>query len=133
MNAVCGTPRLVRDGIAGHEAFEEGLKNKRFINGALPRTAIGNNKNKTKLFLVAVPGSKKQDGTIGASLTQLADIMEYIGCYDAQNLDGGGSTNMVVASNNVINPALSRKLSVSIAAVKLKKEKPQSKLKRQGR
>jgi len=82
---------------------------------------------------VAVPGSRRSDGTIGASLSQLADIMEYIGCYDAQNLDGGGSTNMVVGRNNVINPSNSRRLSVGIAAVKLKKDKPKSSLQRQRR
>ncbi|MCL2040290.1 MAG: phosphodiester glycosidase family protein [Bacteroidetes bacterium] len=129
INAVCGPPRLVRDGIARPETSEEDIYRKKFINPALPRTAIGYNKNKTKLFLVAVPGSNKQDGTIGASLFQLADIMEYIGCYNAHNLDGGGSTNMVIGEQNVINPAASRKLSVGIAAIKLKIEK-QTKLQR---
>ena len=128
INAVCGPPRLVRDGIARPETSEELIYRKKFINGALPRTAIGYDKNKTKVFLVAVSGSSKQDGTIGASLSQLADIMEYIGCYDAQNLDGGGSTNMVVGEQNVINPGASRKVSVGIAAIKLKIEKQQMKL-----
>jgi exopolysaccharide biosynthesis protein len=123
----------VRDGVAGHEAYEEGSVSKRFINGALQRSAIGYNKNKTKLFLVTVPGAKKQEGTIGASLTQLADIMEYIGCYSALNLDGGGSTNMVVDGINVINPGASRRLSVSVAAVKLKHEKSKAKLPRKRR
>ena len=123
MNSVCGPPRLVRDGVARPETSEEDIYRKKFINPALPRSAIGYDKNKTKLFLVAVPGSNKQDGTIGASLFQLADIMEYIGCYNAHNLDGGGSTNMVVGGQNVINPVASRKLSVGIAAVKLKIEK----------
>jgi hypothetical protein len=128
MNAICGPPRLVRDGIARPETSEELIYRKKFINGALPRSAIGYDKNKTKFFLVAVSGNSRQDGTIGASLLQLADIMEYIGCYAAQNLDGGGSTNMVVGNQNVINPGASRRISVGIAAVKLKTEKPQIKL-----
>jgi hypothetical protein len=126
-NAVCGTPRLVRDGIARHEAYEEGSKKKQFINGALPRTAIGYNKEKTKFFMVAVTG-KKQDGAIGASLSQMAEIMEYIGCYSAQNLDGGGSTNMVISNDNIINPGGSRKLSVALAAINYKQERASTKL-----
>ena len=114
----------------GHEAYDEGSVKKRFINGALPRSAIGYNKDKTKLFLVAVPAGRKQEGTVGASLTQLADIMEYIGCYAAHNLDGGGSTNMVIGENNVINPTTSRRLSVAIAAVTLKQENSKAKLPR---
>ncbi|MDR0927120.1 MAG: phosphodiester glycosidase family protein [Ignavibacteria bacterium] len=123
-NAVCGIPRLVRDGIARHEAYEEGSVSKRFINGALPRSAIGYNKDKSKVFLVSVTGNKA-DGTTGASLAQLAEIMEYIGCYTAQNLDGGGSTNMVVCGDNIINPTTSRRVSVALSAVKLKHEKVQ--------
>lgn len=122
INSVCGTPRLVRDGMARHEAFEEGSTQKRFINGALPRTAIGYDKEKTKFYMVIVD-NKRNDGTIGASLTQLADIMEYIGCYAAQNLDGGGSSNMVLGGENIINPINSRKLSVALSAVSLRHEK----------
>ena len=130
MNSVCGPPRLVREGVARPETSEELIYRKKFINGALPRSAIGYDKNKTKFFMVAVAGSSRQDGTIGASLAQLADIMEYIGCYTAQNLDGGGSTNMVIGNQNVINPGASRRVSVGIAAIKLKNEKPQNKLPR---
>ena len=125
LHSVSGTPRLVRDGIAQHEAYEEGSKSKRFISGALSRTAIGYDKAKTKMFLVAVD-SRKLNNTVGVGLTQLADIMEYIGCYSAQNLDGGGSTTMVINGKNILNstnPATSRKLSVALTAVSLKKEK----------
>jgi exopolysaccharide biosynthesis protein len=129
-NAVCGPPRLVRDGIAHPETSEELIYKKKFINGALPRTAIGYNKSKSKFFLVAVSGGSRQEGITGASLSQLADIMEYIGCYTAQNLDGGGSTNMVIGNQNIINPVASRRLSVGLAAIKLKVDKPHMKLQR---
>ncbi len=125
LNSVSGTPRLVRDGIAQHEAYREGSKSKRFISGALPRTAIGFDKLKTKMFLVVVD-ARKLNGTCGVGLSQLADLMEYIGCYSAQNLDGGGSTTMVINGKNILNsnnPYTSRKLSVALTAVSLKKEK----------
>jgi exopolysaccharide biosynthesis protein len=53
----------------------------------------------------------------------MADIMEYIGCYTAQNLDGGGSTNMVIGSDNITNPTVSRRLSVGLAVLSLKNDK----------
>lgn len=34
----------------------------------------------------------------GATLTQLARILRGIGCTDALNLDGGGSTGMMVGT-----------------------------------
>ena len=119
-SAISGTPRLVRDGVARHEATEEGSTSRRFINGALPRTAIGYDRDKTKLFLVTVG---RHEGTVGTSLAQLADVMEYIGCYSAQNLDGGGSTNMVIGTQNIINPGASRRLSVGLAVLSLKKDR----------
>lgn len=129
LNSVSGTPRLVRDGIAQHEAYEEGSKSKRFINGALARTAIGFDKDKSNFFMVVVD-PRRENGTVGASLTQLAYIMEYIGCYSAQNLDGGGSTTMVINNKNTLgnvlnsnDPSASRRLSVALGAVSLKKEK----------
>lgn len=130
--AVCGTPRLVRDGVARHEYSEENggyrKRNSRFESHALPRTAIGYDRNNTKLFLVAVNGTSKEKGCVGANLSQLAEIMEHIGCYSAMNLDGGGSTNMLVGEKNVINPGASRKLSVGIAAISLKQPKVVPKL-----
>ena len=118
MNAICGTPRLVRNGIAKHEAYEEGNSHSRFINGSQLRSAVGYDKGKTNLFLVTVGICK---GTTGASLTQLAAIMEYLGCYSALNLDGGSSTNMVIGGKNIMDGTTSRKLSVGLVVLSLQK------------
>lgn len=54
-----------------------------------PRTAIG--WNGQFYFLVEVDG--RQHGlSIGMTLDELADLMEQLGCSDAMNLDGGGSS-----------------------------------------
>ena len=37
----------------------------------------------------------------GATITELAAIMKGLGCVDAVNFDGGGSTAMVVMGNRV--------------------------------
>lgn len=60
-----------------------------------PRTAIGFNQDSTKIFFVTVDG--RQPGfSVGMSYEQLGKYMKGIGCYQALNLDGGGSTTMVV-------------------------------------
>ncbi len=66
------------------------------IPGNQPRTAIGVNEDFTKLYFVTVDG--RQENAKGASLNYLADIMAEIGADDAANLDGGGSTQLVIQS-----------------------------------
>ncbi len=121
-NGLCGTPRLVRNGFASPEVMRENLRNKRFINGTLKRTAIGTNRNKNKIYLVATQGGGG-DNITGATLKQLAFIMRRVGAYDALNLDGGGSTVMVINDRNVLSkncPECSRSLSVGIGIARRK-------------
>lgn len=115
--AASATPRLVRNGVANHEASIEGSRSRRFINGGLARTAIGYNKNKSKLYLITIDHPNRSDRKKGASLGELAQIMKQIGCYDAMNLDGGGSSVMVVDGKNIMSknrPEASRRISVGI-------------------
>lgn len=63
------------------------------ISGNNPRSAVGTDKSGTKLYLMAVDG--RQSGSRGVTQTELANLMREIGCSEAMNLDGGGSTNMV--------------------------------------
>jgi len=122
-NGLSATPRLVRNGKAENEARKEGSRGRRFINRALPRSAIGSNKANNKIFLVSVEGNNKTKKTVGASLSQLSNIMAKIGCYNAMNLDGGGSTTMVINGLNIINnynPNKSRRISVGLAVKKLR-------------
>ena len=63
------------------------------VSGNNPRTAIGTDKTGKIIYLVTVDG--RQTLSKGVTLEELADIMIEIGCYNALNLDGGGSTNLV--------------------------------------
>lgn len=101
-NAVTGTPRLIRDGKARPETKEEGIKSRKFIYKPLQRTAIGYNKAKTIMYIVCCENSG--NGKKGVSLAQLAEFMKSIGCYQALNLDGGGSVSMVIKGQNVLKP-----------------------------
>lgn len=99
--AVSGTPRLIRNGTAKHEAAAEGVTSKRFILNNLARTAIGTNKNRSKNIIVAVQANNEQGK--GATLTQMASIMKQAGAWNALNLDGGGSTRMIIGGRNAFN------------------------------
>lgn len=124
MNAVCGTPRLVRNGVAKHEALLEGSTGARFINHALARCAIGSDSSGGKLILAAVPADRTDRGTVGASLQQMSQIMQLLGCREALNLDGGGSAGMMVGADHVffdgVDP-LTRRVGLGIGFVKLSK------------
>lgn len=116
-HGLTATPRLVRNGKAQHEARAEGSTGRRFINNQLPRTAVGYNKEKTKLYLVTVQGSSRSNHIKGANLNDMANIMKSLGCFDAMNLDGGGSSIMVIDGKNVMNvqnPNASRHIAVGL-------------------
>lgn len=124
--AVCGTPRLVRDGVAKHEAEIEGSRARRFISSALPRTAIGTDEEQTTLYYVVVEPSNSQKRVCGASLADIAKIMELVGCYDAMNLDGGGSSIMVIDEENLLYPMNTdacRRLSAGLSLVRKEKSR----------
>jgi hypothetical protein len=119
--AVGGTPRLVRNGKAAHEASIEGSTARRFISGNLSRTAVGVDKTGTLLYLVAVDGTHRGNGTRGMTLSELAGVMHDLGAWNALNLDGGGSVSMVVGGDNVVRIGggeFNRKVSVALGVVK---------------
>ncbi len=100
-NAVSGGPMLMRNGDVNIDAENEGFA-KDFIEGRHPRTAIGRTTEGDLLF-VAIDGRQKM--SVGATLEEAAQIMKNLGCRDALNLDGGGSTCMNVFGINVNRPS----------------------------
>jgi hypothetical protein len=101
---VGGWPRLLRDGkrTAEYADILEGTF-PRFSAGRHPRTAIGFNKDSTKLIALTVDGRRESDS--GMSLVELADAMLSVGAYQAMAFDGGGSTTMIVEGNLVNRPS----------------------------
>lgn len=67
--------------------------------GVAPRSAIGQRKDGIILFLVI---NGRIPSSIGADMVDLCDIMENYGAYNAANLDGGSSTELVI-KNKIIN------------------------------
>ena len=71
---------------------------------ANPRTAAGITTDGSKLVLLVDDGRWK-DHSLGMSTTDLAKVMLDLGCSEAINLDGGGSTEMALrdpATGNLV-------------------------------
>ena len=96
-----GGPRLLIDG-AKPTTFVgfEGMSSD-FVNTRHPRTAAGFNQDSTTAYFVVVDG-RQATLSMGMSLDELADLMLSMGAYNAVNLDGGGSSTMVI-HNQVVN------------------------------
>ena len=74
----------------------------RFNTNRHPRTAVGRRPDGTVVLVVA-DGRNKQ--AAGLSMEELRQVMTALGCADAINLDGGGSTTMVVRGAVVNHPS----------------------------
>ncbi|MGI6235809.1 MAG: phosphodiester glycosidase family protein, partial [Christensenellales bacterium] len=64
------------------------------IPGTHPRTAIGFTADKKNMIMAVVDGRQAQSR--GMSQQEMAELMLSLGAHDALNLDGGGSSTMVV-------------------------------------
>lgn len=93
---VSGYPVILRDGVTTDPV--DILKH---LNGLHPRTAVGNNADNTKLVVLIVDG--RSEVSDGCTSKVLADIMRYVGCDDAINLDGGGSSELYVKNLGICN------------------------------
>jgi len=66
-----------------------------YIADRAPRTCIGM-KEDGSLIMMVIDGRQGGDDMYGADGTELAAIMSAYGCINAYNLDGGGSSTIVV-------------------------------------
>ena len=100
-----GGPHLIKDGrpLGAGEANTEGFSGPDFTFKRHPRTAAGTRPDGT-IVLVTVDG-RQPNVSVGMTVDELAALMLELGCADAINLDGGGSTTMVVQGRVVNNPS----------------------------
>ena len=68
-----------------------------------PRTAIGYTADSTRVFFVVVDG--RQTASAGVTLRDLSDIFKNLGAAFAVNLDGGGSSVLMVNDEIINNPS----------------------------
>lgn len=98
--AISGGPALVSH---GHPVPRSpGGKAAAQLTERNPRTAIG--WNGQDFYFVVVDGRKK-DLSVGVGFAELAQIMIELGCQEALNLDGGGSTTLWLNGNVVNHPS----------------------------
>jgi hypothetical protein len=98
-----GAGLLLWRGRAVAQWKEERLAANGFIETRHPRTIIGRDRE-GDTWLVVVDG--RQPGrSVGMTLDELTAFARRIGLVDALNLDGGGSTTMVVKGKTVNRPS----------------------------
>ena len=95
-----GGPYLVKDGEIFVDMTAEKLAS---VGGRNPRTAIGYTADNHLILLTA---DGREGASIGLTLNELAYVMKQLGCINAMNLDGGGSTVMYVNGQVVNKPAV---------------------------
>ncbi|MEO8111812.1 MAG: phosphodiester glycosidase family protein [Ginsengibacter sp.] len=100
--AVGGGPVLVQEGGVKISNNEERKFYGKAINDRHPRTAIGYT-NDHKLIILVAEG--RSETASGLTLTQVAQILKGLGCKEALNLDGGGSTCMLVNGKQTNSPS----------------------------
>lgn len=95
---ISGGPYLVRGGEIYVDMTAQKLS---AIGGRNPRTAIGYTKDNHLIMLTA---DGREGSSVGLTLMELAHLMRELGCVNAMNLDGGGSTVMYVNGQVVNRP-----------------------------
>ena len=108
---ISGGPYLVKNGDIFVDVDEEKLNS---IGGRNPRTAIGYT---VEGNFVMVTADGREESSVGLTLYELAYFMKSIGCYNAMNLDGGGSSVMYFNGITVNKPSVRGGIPLSNALV----------------
>ncbi|MDI9634655.1 phosphodiester glycosidase family protein [Kamptonema cortianum] len=101
VHTIGGGPMLIKDGkLALNPALEKFSAD--FSTTKHPRTAIGSTA-KGDIWMLVLDG--RQPMSRGAGLDELARVMQRLGCTNAINLDGGGSSTIAIAGLVVNRPS----------------------------
>ena len=117
LDTIGGNPDLVEDG-----RNVSGVCEGSYFCDRNPRTGIGITAD-GKILMVTVDGRSKR--SVGMTLPAFARLFLYLGAESAINLDGGGSTTMVVRDRIVNVPSGSFERPVGSALVLLPGSDPQ--------
>ncbi|MEO9022884.1 MAG: phosphodiester glycosidase family protein [Ginsengibacter sp.] len=100
--AVSGGPVLLQNGEVRITNDQERKFAGKAAHNLEPRTAIGYTKD-NKLVVLVCEG--RSPDAAGLSLAQLAMVLKNIGCVEALNLDGGGSSCMLINGKETNSPS----------------------------
>lgn len=91
-------PILLKEGMNVLQPSEDA-----FYTARHPRTGIA--KTRTGEALIIVVDGRQSEWSVGVTLDELANLFLELGAYDALNLDGGGSSVMVIQNDIVNHPS----------------------------
>lgn len=80
-----------------HDTLQYMRDDRTFVTNRHNRTAVGIREDGTVLLFVADGRAKEAEGL---SLTELQQLLRWLGCRDALNLDGGGSSTLYLNIGN---------------------------------
>lgn len=99
---IAGFPALLRAGDWVGDL--EGEARPAFSLARHPRTALGIDPVRNRLWIVVVDG-RREGVSEGMTLPELASLFQALGATEALNLDGGGSSTMVIRGRVVSRPS----------------------------
>lgn len=113
-----GSPMLVKDSVINITDAEELID----VNNTSyrARSAIGYLKN-GNIVVLAAEGDNSVNR--GLTLQELANVMLELGCVGAINLDGGGSTSLVINGQKTVKPGNTNEAERAVISVLLIKER----------
>lgn len=114
--------RGVQTAIGGGPALLRGGKLAPFRSEAVrhPRSAVGWSRD--FIYFVQVDG-RQRDLSVGMTLQELADKMQKLGCEEALNLDGGGSSTLWMAGQIINSPCEGAERPMGNALVLVQKDR----------
>jgi exopolysaccharide biosynthesis protein len=110
--AIGGGPRIIRDGRVAIDTREEGFAGS-LASGRNPRSAVG--LSPESILFVTVDGRSSRSA--GMTLPELANFLLSLGCVEGLNLDGGGSTEMMIRGHVANRPSDGQERSLANALV----------------
>ncbi len=119
--AVGGGPVIVSGGAINITSDPELLDPN--SNGREPRTAIGYTADNKVIMIVA--DGRQAEFSLGITLPELAEVLVNLGVVEAMNLDGGGSSAMVVDDQLVSSPSDAGNVQRRVPTALLLKRAPQ--------
>ena len=124
--AIGGGPALLRGGKIvpvkrSERAGAASLYAERALFERHPRSAVAWNEN--YFFFIEVDG-RQNKLSAGMTLAELSDYMLKLGCTDALNLDGGGSSTIWLNGKVMNSPCFGYLRNMATTLVMVRKEKP---------
>jgi hypothetical protein len=116
-HGVGGLPIMVREGVV---QYFPGAKHEDFVPGPgdpntrHPRTAFGAN---AEYGVIVVADGRAPGHSVGMTIPELGEWMRRIGCTEAVNLDGGGSSTLWAMGNVLNRPSGSSERPVGNALI----------------